>query len=139
MVFCADDGDFGGWLPEGLFDNEVWNDNDVHFSRALPGRLDVFCFFEEIFFEEITMAEKKGSSKRSNGAAKQAAAKGVPKQASPKAKAPRIAEAPRTQSNPPAMSDEEIARKAYFLWESRGKPHGSAEEDWHKAKEELGA
>jgi hypothetical protein len=134
MVFCADDAAFGRWLPEALLDNEVWNDDDVHFSRALPGRLDVFCFFRG-----NKMAEKKSTSKRSNGAAKREAPKSVPKQASPKAGARKIAEVPRAESIPHAMSDEEIARKAYFLWESRGKPHGSAEEDWHKAKEELGA
>jgi hypothetical protein len=38
----------------------------------------------------------------------------------------------------PTMSEEEIARKAYFLWESRGRPLGSPEEDWEKAKEQLG-
>jgi hypothetical protein len=36
-----------------------------------------------------------------------------------------------------SLSDEEIARKAYALWEERGRPIGSAEEDWFKAKEQL--
>jgi len=36
-----------------------------------------------------------------------------------------------------AVSEEEIAQRAYALWESRGKPIGSPEEDWHRATEEL--
>ena len=41
-------------------------------------------------------------------------------------------------SNPAtAVSEEEIAQRAYALWESRGKPIGSPEEDWHRATEEL--
>ena len=39
----------------------------------------------------------------------------------------------------PGPSHEEIARRAYQLWEERGKPHGSPEEDWHLAKYELQA
>jgi hypothetical protein len=38
-----------------------------------------------------------------------------------------------------SLSDEEIARKAYALWEERGRPLGSAEDDWFKAKEQLSA
>jgi hypothetical protein len=34
-------------------------------------------------------------------------------------------------------SDEEIARLAYDLWERRGRPMGSPDEDWHQAKEQL--
>jgi len=37
------------------------------------------------------------------------------------------------------ITDEEIAAKAYELWESRGKPLGSPEEDWHNALEQLRA
>ena len=36
-------------------------------------------------------------------------------------------------------SDEEVARKAYALWENRGKPFGSPDEDWYKAQKELGS
>jgi hypothetical protein len=32
---------------------------------------------------------------------------------------------------------EAIARQAHQLWEERGKPHGSSEEDWHRAEHEL--
>lgn len=39
----------------------------------------------------------------------------------------------------PAPSHEEIARRAYQLWEERGKPHGSPDEDWHLAEHELQA
>jgi hypothetical protein len=37
----------------------------------------------------------------------------------------------------PGHSHEEIARRAYQLWEERGKPHGSHEEDWYRAEHEL--
>jgi len=37
----------------------------------------------------------------------------------------------------PTLSDEEIAFKAYALWEYRGRPLGSPEEDWFRAREEL--
>jgi hypothetical protein len=32
---------------------------------------------------------------------------------------------------------EEIARLAYRLWEQRGRPFGSPEEDWFRAEDEL--
>ena len=38
---------------------------------------------------------------------------------------------------PPAPSHEEIARLAYTYWESRGRQHGSPEEDWYRAEREL--
>jgi hypothetical protein len=34
-------------------------------------------------------------------------------------------------------SHEEIARRAYELWEQRGRPNGSREEDWFRAESEL--
>ena len=39
----------------------------------------------------------------------------------------------------PSVSEEEIARRAYALWEERGCPIGSPEEDWHRAIEEFRA
>ena len=36
-----------------------------------------------------------------------------------------------------ALSEEEIALRSYFLWESRGRPLGSPEEDWYKARNEM--
>ena len=39
----------------------------------------------------------------------------------------------------PGPSHEDIARRAYQLWEERGKPHGSPEEDWHLAEHQLRA
>lgn len=34
-------------------------------------------------------------------------------------------------------SDADIARKAYALWEGRGRPMGSPDEDWYRAQQEL--
>jgi hypothetical protein len=48
---------------------------------------------------------------------------------------------PRAADSVPARGDcvrhDEIARLAYVLWEARGRPEGSAEEDWIRAEEEL--
>lgn len=41
---------------------------------------------------------------------------------------------PTVHSGP---SHEEIAERAHHLWEQRGRPHGSPEEDWHRAEHEL--
>jgi hypothetical protein len=35
------------------------------------------------------------------------------------------------------VSDEEIARRAYEIWESRGRPQGDGSEDWEAARSEL--
>ncbi len=36
-------------------------------------------------------------------------------------------------------SNEDIEALAYALWESRGCPEGSADEDWLRAEQELSA
>ena len=69
------------------------------------------------------MPEKKVSTKRSNTRARKAPSNGNPGALPPPAASPR--------------SDEEIARKAYELWEHRGRPFGSPDEDWYKAQQEL--
>jgi hypothetical protein len=35
------------------------------------------------------------------------------------------------------VSDEEIARRAYEIWQSRGCPASNGQEDWEAAKAEL--
>jgi hypothetical protein len=35
------------------------------------------------------------------------------------------------------VSEEEIARRAYEIWQSRGCPEGDGSEDWQAAKAEL--
>jgi hypothetical protein len=35
------------------------------------------------------------------------------------------------------LAQEEIAALAYEFWVERGSPHGSHEEDWHRAEAEL--
>jgi hypothetical protein len=43
-----------------------------------------------------------------------------------------------THSNPDlGPTDEEIALRAYQCWHARGCPHGSPEEDWRRAEQEL--
>ncbi len=38
----------------------------------------------------------------------------------------------------PAAFHEALARLAYQLWEQRGHPGGSAEQDWYQAEQEMG-
>ena len=79
-------------------------------------------------FLEKTMAQKKTSDKKSS-------AEPVKKSAA-KTRSRKIA-APAPEATPIPISDEEIALRAYMLWENRGKPLGSPDEDWHRAAEEL--
>jgi hypothetical protein len=37
----------------------------------------------------------------------------------------------------PRPLHEEIAQRAYELWEQRGRPNGSREKDWFRAESEL--
>jgi len=39
----------------------------------------------------------------------------------------------------PTISDEAIAKRAYQLWEARGRPHGNGDDDWQLAKKQLQA
>jgi len=43
------------------------------------------------------------------------------------------------QAHPYSFGDDDIARLAHQLWESRGCPHGSPETDWFQAAQELRA
>ena len=38
----------------------------------------------------------------------------------------------------PAAFHEAVARLAYQLWEQKGHPEGSAEQDWRQAEQEMG-
>jgi hypothetical protein len=59
---------------------------------------------------------------------------------SPSKRTPRKqSQAPSVDIDDPSISNEDVARRAYSLWEERGRPFGSPEEDWYKAKEELRA
>jgi hypothetical protein len=44
---------------------------------------------------------------------------------------------PQVETN--TDSQEDIARLAYALWEERGRPEDSAEEDWLRAEQSLSA
>jgi Protein of unknown function (DUF2934) len=68
------------------------------------------------------MDKKKISSKRSNAAKTTAGKRPAVRSAEPLAL---------------TLSEEEIALKAYALWEERGRPIGSADEDWRNARTQL--
>jgi hypothetical protein len=87
--------------------------------------------------KEASMSAKKARSKE-NGAAKHNGANGDAQNVSTNGDA-QVSPDPLAEPITYKLSDEEIARKAYALWEERGRPVGSAEEDWFRAKEELSA
>jgi hypothetical protein len=60
-----------------------------------------------------------------------------PRKRSAKASAAITALSISSESTNGAPTDDEIARKAYALWEDRGCPMGSPEDDWFRAKNEL--
>ena len=41
------------------------------------------------------------------------------------------------QISMPEITDEQIARRAYELWQSRGCPEGDGSDDWNVAKDQL--
>jgi len=43
----------------------------------------------------------------------------------------------RVSEQSASIPHEEIARRAYDLWQARGCPIGSPGEDWHRAEEEI--
>jgi hypothetical protein len=44
---------------------------------------------------------------------------------------------PSTHSREKRFSDSEVASRAYERWQRRGRPDGSAEDDWFEAEREL--
>jgi hypothetical protein len=42
-------------------------------------------------------------------------------------------------SNDSQLHQDKVERAAYRLWEERGRPHGSPEEDWYRAEHEVAA
>ena len=77
------------------------------------------------------------------GAAASKAPAATHKSAAPRAGAARTATSPRVKKTAAeekpafdaALHQDEIAREAYFLWESRGHAHGHEGEDWFRATE----
>ena len=47
------------------------------------------------------------------------------------------AESPEMSAPSVARTDEQIASLAHALWQQRGCPEGSPEEDWFRAEQEL--
>ena len=45
----------------------------------------------------------------------------------------------RANNRPEDLEHEKIALRAYSLWEKRGSPIGSPDEDWFRAEQELRA
>ncbi len=89
---------------------------------------------------ESKKAKKKVSQKSAHKPAPGRAAKKAVKKASKKVakKAAKKAAKPVSRPFPPLEpSHDEIALLAYRLWERRGRPFGSSDEDWQRAAEQL--
>lgn len=64
----------------------------------------------------------------------------TPKQAtdgSPSGKGKRSTDAPKGNGGAPTVSDDEVARKAYEIYQSRGGEHGADFDDWIEAEKQL--
>jgi DUF2934 family protein len=82
------------------------------------------------YFRGTDMTEKRTAAKRATALTGRNTAKTTAQKSPPK----------NTRADEPfacTVSDEEIALRAYALWEERGRPFGSPEEDWHNAKTQL--
>lgn len=73
-----------------------------------------------------TVTDRDGKSKTASAVD----AKHYPEQNEVPAEHPLVSDGPAV---------EEIKERAYQLWMERGAPHGSADEDWHRAERELRA
>lgn len=83
------------------------------------------------------MTEKKTSSKRTNAASELKVKQTAGRKRSSKTTARQLVAGHSADPVAHTVSEEEIAFKAYALWEERGRPFGSPDEDWHKARTEL--
>jgi hypothetical protein len=88
-----------------------------------------------LLLEERGMQDKKAPPKRSNGSAKPETSK--TKSSKTPTKVRSKLSNPINGIDVYLVSDEQIAARAYLLWEHRGRPVGSPEEDWYRAKQEL--
>ncbi|SEK42215.1 Protein of unknown function [Stigmatella aurantiaca] len=63
-----------------------------------------------------------------------------PQKAAPKEalkEAPKAAATPAPEPVRSAPTEEQIARRAYEIYQARGGEHGSNEQDWYQAEREL--
>jgi len=88
-------------------------------------------------------APSEGPERRANPADVKKAAGGAGAKKTP-ARKPATARASRAKAaaaDGPAPGtpefQQEVARMAYHLWEARGRPHGSSDEDWVRAEAQL--
>jgi hypothetical protein len=85
----------------------------------------------------MTQKQKKAVTKSAKPVKSTAKAKSLP--AASKAAPPRSRPRKVEQIVPElhVLSENEVRQRAYSLWESRGRPIGSPEVDWYRAKEQL--
>jgi len=79
------------------------------------------------------------ASKPASGAktGKQAAVKRAPvKRTATMRSKPRVAAS--LAASTVVSSTDQVAERAYFYWLERGCPHGSAQDDWLRAEQDLG-
>ena len=83
----------------------------------------------------MTQKEKKAVSKPAKPAPVTTKQNTLPAKPKTKTKAAPPRTRPRSVAKVP--SESEVQQRAYSLWESRGRPFGSPEVDWYRAKEQL--
>jgi hypothetical protein len=87
------------------------------------------------------MPQKKTPGKRTNESSKAeespAKAAKAPVKARARKTAPELPNGSGNSWSAHELSHEEIAARAYALWEGRGRPDGSPQEDWYRAQQEL--
>ena len=109
-------------------------------DRVVPHRLKqwrplVQTSEGRLAFLEKDMAPKKSTNGK-NGTGRKPAAVAA-KAATTKTR--KRTDPPTEMAASPGIAHDEIARRAYELWEERGRPLGSPEEDWNRAMEQLRA
>jgi DUF2934 family protein len=129
-----------GWAWNNRLEICISYDNEIHhrnngvcannevFGGAVPPK--AFFFFTERL-KDMTQKQKKAVSKSAKPTKIPARGKGSP--AVMKAAPARI----RPAKIPQTLSENEVRQRAYSLWEGRGSPIGSPEEDWYLAKKQL--
>lgn len=83
------------------------------------------------------MIDTRPSNRRVKAAAPAPAKTAMPPQRTESREALQSAPSSVATNNGNEPTTEEIAALAYQLWIERGSPHGSHEEDWHRAEAQL--
>jgi hypothetical protein len=88
---------------------------------------------------EVFRICEKGISAMAKKSTTSATPKAAPKAAAPKAAAPVKSEGVKPVKKVAAPTSEQIAARAFAIWERKGKPAGQDAQNWAQAEAELRA